>query len=182
MTQPQQRKTVRPSARAFMRRAGGVLAIAAAGLAQGGESSEVKRYKIPGSDFPIALAVEVPASATVVYHSGFTPAPADTSAEQYSRAYWGDTETQALSTFDRLEKSLKSLGLGMKDVVKMQVFLVGDPELGGRLDFAGFMRAYTQYFGTDAQPNLPARSALQVAGLARPGMWVEIEVMLVRPE
>ncbi|MDY6830038.1 MAG: RidA family protein [Pseudomonadota bacterium] len=161
---------------------GGLLTIAAAGLSQAAEPSGVKRYKIPGSDFPIALAVEVPASATVVYHSGFTPAPADASAEQYSRAYWGDTETQALSTLGRLEKSLKSLGLGMKDVVKMQVFLVGDPELGGRLDFAGFMRAYTRYFGTDEQPNLPARSAMQVAGLARPGMWVEIEVMLVRPE
>jgi enamine deaminase RidA (YjgF/YER057c/UK114 family) len=43
------------------------------------------------------------------------------------------------------------------------------------------MRAYTKYFGTDEQPNLPARSAFQVAGLASKGMLVEIEVVLARP-
>jgi enamine deaminase RidA (YjgF/YER057c/UK114 family) len=48
------------------------------------------------------------------------------------------------------------------------------------MDFAGFMKAYTQYFGTPEQPNLPARSAVQVAGLAAPGMLVEIEVILAR--
>ena len=42
------------------------------------------------------------------------------------------------------------------------------------------MRAYRKYFGTEAQPNLPARSAFQVAGLAAPGMLVEIEVVLAR--
>jgi enamine deaminase RidA (YjgF/YER057c/UK114 family) len=49
------------------------------------------------------------------------------------------------------------------------------------MDFKGFMEAYTQYFGTPEQPNLPARSAVQVAGLASPGMLVEIEVILARP-
>jgi len=39
-----------------------------------------------------------------------------------------------------------------------------------------------KYFGTEDQPNLPARSAFQVAGLAAPGMLVEIEVVLARPE
>ncbi|MEO0973643.1 MAG: Rid family hydrolase, partial [Pseudomonadota bacterium] len=39
----------------------------------------------------------------------------------------------------------------------------------------------TQFFGTEAQPNLPARSAVQVAGLAAPGMLVEIEVIIARP-
>jgi len=50
----------------------------------------------------------------------------------------------------------------------------------GRMDFQGFMKAYTQYFGTPEQPNLPARSAVQAAGLAAPGMLVEIEVILAR--
>ncbi|MEG3767127.1 Rid family hydrolase, partial [Alteromonas sp. 14N.309.X.WAT.G.H12] len=72
--------------------------------------------------------------------------------------------------------------LTMKDVVKMQAFLVGDPNLDGRMDFAGFMRGYTQFFGTEEQPNLPSRSALQIAGLANPGFLVEIEVTAVRPE
>jgi enamine deaminase RidA (YjgF/YER057c/UK114 family) len=60
------------------------------------------------------------------------------------------------------------------------VYLVGDPAKDGRMDFAGFMEAYTQYFGTKEQPNLPARSTVQVAGLAAAGMLVEIEVQLVK--
>ena len=43
------------------------------------------------------------------------------------------------------------------------------------------MEAYTQFFGTPGQPNLPSRSAVQVAGLASPGMLVEIEVILAKP-
>jgi len=63
-------------------------------------------------------------------------------------------------------------------MVKMQAFLVGDPELGGRMDFDGFMRGDRRFFGTTEQPNLPARSAFQIAGLVRPGMLVEIEATL----
>ena len=43
------------------------------------------------------------------------------------------------------------------------------------------MQGYTQFFGTPAQPNLPVRSAMQVAALAGPGFLVEIEVTAVRP-
>jgi enamine deaminase RidA (YjgF/YER057c/UK114 family) len=80
-----------------------------------------------------------------------------------------------------MEASLDNLGLSFGDVVKMTVFLVGDPELDGRMDFAGFMRAYSKHFGTEAQPNKPARSAIQVAALARPNVFIEIEVVLARP-
>ena len=37
------------------------------------------------------------------------------------------------------------------------------------MDFAGFMEGYVKFFGTAAQPNLPSRSVVQVAGLANPG-------------
>jgi enamine deaminase RidA (YjgF/YER057c/UK114 family) len=80
----------------------------------------------------------------------------------------------------KIEATLKSMDLTMKDVVKMQVFLVGDPALGGKMDFAGLMESYRQFFGTAEQPNLPARSAMKVAGLANPGWLVEIEVTAVR--
>jgi enamine deaminase RidA (YjgF/YER057c/UK114 family) len=143
-------------------------------------AAEVKRYPLPGSDFPIAQAVEVTAGTTLVYHSGMTPRPANPEAEQYSREFWGDTETQTLSVFARLEESLAAKGLDFGDVVKMQIFLVGVPELDGAMDFQGMMRAYRKYFGTEQQPNLPARSAFQVAGLAAPGMLVEIEMVLAR--
>ncbi len=134
-----------------------------------------------GSTFPIARAVEVPAGYSLIFHSGLTPAPANATAEQGTPAYWGDTKTQALSVFGRMKESLDSLGLGFGDVVAMTAFLVGDPAAGGRMDFQGFMAAYSQYFGTKEQPNLPSRSTVQVAGLAAPGMLVEIEVFLARP-
>jgi enamine deaminase RidA (YjgF/YER057c/UK114 family) len=142
----------------------------------------ITRYPLAGgSTFPIARAVEVPAGYALVFHSGLTPAPANATAEQNSAAYWGDTKTQALSVFGRMKESLDSLGLGFGDVVAMTAYLAGDPATGGRMDFAGFMAAYSQYFGTKEQPNLPSRSTVQVAGLAQPGMLVEIEVFLARP-
>jgi enamine deaminase RidA (YjgF/YER057c/UK114 family) len=125
--------------------------------------------------------VEVPPGHTLIFHSGITPSPADPKATQGSPEYWGNTKTQALSVFARIKESLTALGLGFGDVVAMTAYLVGDPASGGRMDFAGFMEAYTQSFGTKEQPNLPARSTVQVAGLAAPGMLVEIEVTLARP-
>jgi enamine deaminase RidA (YjgF/YER057c/UK114 family) len=65
----------------------------------------------------------------------------------------------------------------MGDVVKMTVFLVGDPAMGGQMDFDGFMEAYRLYWGTAEQPRLPARSTVQVAGLVGPLMFVEVEVI-----
>src|SRR4051812_7774393 len=144
-------------------------------------ADEIVRHPLGGgSTFPIARAVEVPSGYGLVFHSGVTPAPADPKAEQYSAAYWGDTKTQALAVFTRMKESLDSLGLGFGDVVSMTAYLVGDPAQGGKMDFQGFMAAYSQYFGTKEQPNLPARSTVQVASLAAPGMLVEVEVTLAR--
>ncbi|MBB2487885.1 hypothetical protein H5407_21840 [Mitsuaria sp. WAJ17] len=143
-------------------------------------SPEVIRHRIPNSSFPIASAVEVPAGRTLVFVSGAVPAVADPKAERGSLAAYGDTRTQTLSVLANIDRQLKGLGLSMGQVVKMQVFLVGDPAKGGRMDFDGFMSAYSEHFGTAAQPNLPARSVMQVAGLVVPGWLVEIEVTAVR--
>ncbi len=140
------------------------------------------RYPIPGSDFPIALAVEIPADATLVYLSGQVPTVTDETAEAGTIAAFGNTEAQTVSVLEKIEGILTDLELTMSDVVKMQVFLVGDPEMAGKMDFAGFMAGYTQFFGTEEQPNLPSRSAMQVAGLVNPGWLVEIEVVALRGE
>ena len=146
-------------------------------------NADVTRYPLPNnSTFPIAQAVEVSADTTLVYHSGTLPSPANPDAEQGSREYWGDTEAQSNSVFEKMSASLENLGLDFGDVVKMTVFLVGDPEMDGRMDFGGFMKAYSKHFGTAAQPNKPARSAIQIAALARPDVFVEVEVVLARPE
>jgi enamine deaminase RidA (YjgF/YER057c/UK114 family) len=151
---------------------------AAAGTAS---AAEVVRHPLlGGSKFPIARAVEVPAGKSIVFHSGTTPTPLDPKAEAGTAAYWGDTKTQTLSTFARIKESLDTMGLNFGNVVAMTVYLVGDPAKGGKMDFDGFMAAYSQFFGTKEQPNLPARSTVQVAGLVAPGMLVEIEVQLVK--
>lgn len=145
-------------------------------------AAEIVRYPLAGgATFPIARAVEVPPGTVLLFHSGQTPAPADPKAPQNSAAYWGNTKAQSLSVFARLQESLKTLNAGFGDVVSMTVYLVGDPALEGRMDFAGFMEAYSQFFGTTAQPNLPSRSTVQVAGLVQPGMLVEIEITLAKP-
>ncbi len=160
-----------------------VLALAAlAGCASQPAGTDVLRHRLSGSDFPIAAAVEVPAGATTVYLSGQVPPVVDKALPGNDpRAYGGDTRAQTLGVLRAIESQLKGLGLGMGDVVKMQVFLVADPRKGNVMDFAGFMEGYTQYFGTSAQPRLPVRSAFQVAALANPAWLVEIEVTAVRP-
>jgi len=158
------------------------LALALTLMAMGSASAaEITRHPLAGgSKFPIARAVEVPAGTTLIFHSGITPGPANPKAPEGSAAYWGDTKTQAMSTFGRIKESLDNLGLGFGDVVSMTVYLVGDPAKEGKMDFNGFMEAYSQFFGTSSQPNLPARSTVQVAGLVSPGMLVEIEVTLAK--
>lgn len=145
-------------------------------------AQSIIRHKLPNnSTFPIAAAVEVPAGKTMVYLSGKVPSVADEKAEKNSVAAYGDTETQTLDVLKAIGEQLEGLGLGMGDIVRMQVFLVGDPGKDGKMDFGGFMKGYSKYFGTAEQPNLPARSTMQVAALANPGFLVEIEVTAVRP-
>lgn len=139
------------------------------------------RHPLPNSNFPIAQAVEVRGDVATVYLSGQVPPNIDpTPAADRPAIYGTDTKTQTVGTLKSIERTLKGLGLTMGDVIRMQVFLVGDPAKGGRMDFAGFMEGYTQFFGTTAQPNLPSRSAFQIVGLANPAWFVEIEVVAVR--
>lgn len=168
---------------AIRRHLPGIALIAACvAIASPAGAAEVTRLPLAnGATFPIAAAVEVPAGKATVYLSGMTPTVADPKATPNTFAAYGDTRTQALSALNTIKATLERLHLGMGDVVKMQVFLVGDPLKGGHMDFDGLMAAYTQFFGTHEQPKLPARSAMQVAALANPGYLVEIEVIAVRP-
>ncbi|MEA2896515.1 MAG: hypothetical protein QOJ84_2130 [Bradyrhizobium sp.] len=139
--------------------------------------ADVVRYPIPNSTFPIALAVQVPATATTYYVSGQVPPVASKDADPASPQAYGDVKTQTVGVLNRIKGILEGLGLGMGDVVKMQVFLVHDAR--APMDFKAFMEGYTQFFG-GSQPNLPARSVVGVASLANPGFLVEIEVVAVK--
>ncbi len=143
-------------------------------LAQG---VEVKHLQ-PNEKSPIANGVW---AGDTLYLSGQLAdpvTPAD--AAKGTPAVYGDTKAQAFSALTKIQALLKSQGLDMKDVVKMTVFLAGDPAKDNKLDFAGMMASYNQFFGTKEQPNKPARSAMQVAALAAPWALIEIEVIAVR--
>jgi enamine deaminase RidA (YjgF/YER057c/UK114 family) len=96
-----------------------------------------------------------------------------------TEAVYGDTKTQAASVFAKIQKALQDQGLDMKDVVKLTVFLGPDPKTG-KLDFVGMQSEYVKYFGTEEQPNKPARSAFQVAALAAPWALLEVEAIAVK--
>jgi enamine deaminase RidA (YjgF/YER057c/UK114 family) len=154
-----------------------LLSLAALLAATAAARADVVRTPIPNSTFPIALAVQVPSTATTYYVSGQVPPVANKDADPASPQAYGDVKTQTVGVLNRIKGILEGLGLGMADVVKMQVFLVHDAR--APMDFKAFMEGYTQFFG-GAQPNLPARTTVGVASLANPGFLVEIEVVAVK--
>jgi enamine deaminase RidA (YjgF/YER057c/UK114 family) len=139
--------------------------------------ADVVRHPIPNSSFPIAQSVQVSGNATTYYVSGQVPPLINKDADPNSPQAFGDTRTQTVGVLNRIKGILEGVGLGMGDVVKMQVFLVHDAR--APMDFKAFMEGYTQFFG-GSQPNLPARSVVGVAALANPGFLVEIEVVAVK--
>src|SRR6201996_4162854 len=145
------------------------------------DSKKVERLPLPdGNDFPIVSAVTVKAGADTYFLSGALAPVINKDAPKGSVAAYGDTETQTVGALNAIKGTLARLGLTMGDVIKMTVFLVGDPAKDNKMDFAGMMAGYKQFFATADQPNKPARSAFQVAALAAPGALVEIEVVAAK--
>lgn len=136
-------------------------------------AQDIRREAAPGA--AIANSVELPPGSRIIYVSGTVPDVADPAAPAGSAQRYGDTATQTRSVLRTIETRLRVHGLTLGDVVMMRVFLVAPPETQA-MDFAGMMTAYREFFGTAAQPNRPARSTMEVAGLVDPGWLVEIEV------
>lgn len=125
---------------------------------------------------PIANSASLPAESRIFFISGTTPSPPDPAKPDDL----GDTRQQTLSVLTKIKTQLESMGLGMGDVVKMTVFLVGVPDKGGRMDSAAMNEVFRTFFGTPEQPNKPTRSTIQVAALGRPTMYVEIEAVAAK--
>ena len=134
--------------------------------------AQTVRIPLPNSNFPISQGVWV---GDTLYLSGMM-------SSTISTATPGDTKEQAIGAIKQIQQALEAQKLTLGDVVMTHVYLAGDPAKSGKMDFAGFMAAYTQFFGTKDQPNKPARSAMQVAALAAPTGLVEIEVIATRPK
>ncbi|MEZ4751727.1 MAG: RidA family protein [Bdellovibrionota bacterium] len=81
-----------------------------------------------------------------------------------------DIEAETRATLNNLEIVLKEAGVGLKDVVEMNVFLTNMD------DFAKMNKVYAEFFGDKA----PVRTTLGVASL--PGkISVEMKAIAVRP-
>jgi enamine deaminase RidA (YjgF/YER057c/UK114 family) len=154
---------------ASLRPAVAVAAFAVSAIAAAAQAPT--RIPLPNnSPFPIAQGVWV---GNTLYLSG-------TLDPDFNKVPAKDIKAQTVGTLQAIQKTLAAQKLTLGDVVMMHVYLVADPATG-KMDFAGFMGGYTQFFGTKEQPNKPARSAMQVAALAAPGALVEIEVIAAKP-
>lgn len=145
-----------------------------------GTPGVINRIPIPGSDFPISMGVQISSDAEILYVSGIVPQVVDPDADPNSREAYGDTKQQTETVLQEMKARMEAAGWSLGDIVMMRVYLVGDEATDGRLDFAGFMEGYSQFFGTPEQPNKPARAVMEVAGLIRPGWRVEIEAQAAR--
>ena len=160
-----------------------VLAVLAASLAALAPASatahDIIRHAQP--NIPVATSVLVPAGVDLVFVSGMLPDVADPTAPMGSVERLGDTATQAKSVLGKIARELEGFDLTMADIVRMNVFLVGDPRKHGEIDLQGLMQAYMSLFGMRAlEKSLPARTTVQVAGLPSAGALVEIEVIAAR--
>lgn len=170
--------------RAWVAASSSVLLMTGAALlpaqAAGSAAAGIERVPIPDPRFPIAASVSVPAGYDTVYISGALADVANPDAPKGSVEAYGDTKTQTLSVLKKLGAALKAQGLDYGDVVAAHVYLAGDPNKNGDIDFAGMNEAFSQFFGSAEQPNKPARAAVKVAALVLPGSLVEIEFIAAR--
>ena len=123
----------------------------------------------PNANLPISAAVW---AGDTLYVSGWLDPDIKTHP---------DTKSQTEGILKDVQKLLATQKLTLGDVVMMHVYLGTDPAKDNKMDVAGMMAGYTQFFGTKEQPNKPARTTVQVvlpAGTR--GALVEIDFIAVR--
>lgn len=127
-------------------------------------------YTVPGIwSFPehqkISHAIRV---GNKVYISGQTARGIDGEAEGGS-----DVEAQGLAIWRHIEIILKYVGASMDDIVKVFQFVVGQE------NFPAMSRARKAALG-EVRPR--AVTSIVVAGLARPDLLLEVDVIAVLPD
>lgn len=165
----------------------------------------------------IATGVGIGANTPIYKSSGLGPSALNTAAPAGSEASYIDTvvfpagtlpagvtitEAQGINVLRRIGENLQAQGLSYDDVYTMRVFLQ-NPAGAATADFAGWNRAYRQYFAnTDlttgryvpvplgtappAKPFVvnkarPSRFALEIENLPVSGWLVEVEVDAAYP-
>ena len=135
--------------------------------------ANVEKVGTPGGR--ILTAAKVSAKATTVYLSGNLASPATPGGSDY-----GDTKTQTVSTLKKIKALLETHGMTMKDIVRMDAYLVAAPGMDGKMDFAGFNAGFAEFFNTAENPTTTTRTTMQIAALAGPNFLVELTVIAAR--
>lgn len=138
--------------------------------------------KLPGdAKSPIAAGVALPAGRAMFWTSGTVPMVINkTGATVYER--YGDTYTQGVSSLKAIAAVLAEQGLTLKDVVYLRVYVAADAAKENKQDYAGWFKAYGEFFTTSENPGKTARSTVGVQSLVNPDWLVEIEAFAVYPE
>ncbi|GAA1689404.1 RidA family protein [Kribbella yunnanensis] len=166
----------------------------------------------------IATGVGIGANTPIYKTSGIGPTALNTAAPAGTEASYIDTaifpggtlsagvtitEAQGINVLRRIGENLQAAGLTYADVYTMRVFLQ-NPTGAATADFAGWNRAYRQYFantdlttgkytpvplgtGVPAKPfvinkSRPSRFALEIENLPVGGWLVEVEVDAAYPK
>lgn len=150
-----------------------IAAAAALSLAGPAMAQMVEKAGTPGGR--ILTAAKVKAGATTVYLSGNLASPITAGGTDF-----GDTKTQTISTLTKIKALLAEHGMTMKDIVRMDAYLVAAPGMDGKMDFGGFNAGFAQFFGTAENPTTTTRTTMQVAALAGPQFLVELTVIAAK--
>jgi 2-iminobutanoate/2-iminopropanoate deaminase len=162
-----------------------ILALAAAGLAmavaapamaapaKSKDGANVEKVGTPGGR--ILTAAKVSPKATTVYLSGNLASPVTAGGTDF-----GDTKTQTISTLKKIKDLLATHGMTMKDIVRMDAYLVAAPGMDGKMDFAGFNAGFAEFFNNAENPTTTTRTTMQVAALAGPQFLVELTVIAAK--
>lgn len=110
--------------------------------------------------------IEVPAGTPLVFVSGLTAQGPDGSVPKDPRA-------QADAVFANLRTALAARGLTPADVIQVRAFLVDI-----QTTLPAYREAYGDFIGK-APP--PTSTAVGVAGLVRPDLLFEVELVAARP-
>ena len=130
-------------------------------------AQEITRYD-EGNYF--YTSITIPPGAETMYLSGSGARPLEDGS-------WGDMKQQTVNTFSRFKQTLEEQGWSMSDIVQVRAFAIAGDD---GLDFAGFNEGYSEFFGTDENPNKPVRSFVEIKDLVVEGWLVEIEIRAAR--
>ncbi len=156
----------------------GLATLCYGGLHLGARGSNGKLTVFANPDTSYADAVIVDPGSEYFFTWGVTASPRmkEIARSSVDNRY-GDTYQQSYAVLSQLSVDLKEVGLTLRDVANVRAYIVADPEP----DFAAWNKAFSEFFGTLANPHEPAMTSMGIARLFHSDYRVEVEFTAVFP-